>query len=479
MQDEELYECSRRVSRRELLALAAAAAPAVATGRRLAWPAVARSASPPIVKPLPPEWFVRLGTNAEMRWEAMRDQGYEVPNERFFVRNHSATPSIDPATWRLRGFGSGLRGRPGLDAAVEFSLDDPLALPARRTTAFIECAGNGRSFFASHQGTPAAGSAWRLAAIGVARWKGVPLAELLERAGVRHGAVDVMPQGLDAPVVSDGVDHGHVRRPLPVGKALDDVLLAYEMNGEQLPRDHGFPVRLVVPGWIGIASVKWVGQIEVSETPVFSPCNTKWYRFTSPSYPPDSPPLAEQPVKSAFELPWNARLVAGRRQRLHGRSWSGRGRIRSVEVSTDGGASWRRARLHGPLRADAWTRWELPWTPPERGGNEPLARATDATGLRQPATVPFNDAGLPVLGGRAAPGGGRVIKCGDSDDRAAQRPRRRLDQRRHRRPRRAPARARGDGRGRPAGAQRRWQGRQPGRRGGPRGRVGVARRRGR
>jgi hypothetical protein len=128
-------------------------------------------------------------------------------------------------------------------------------------------------------------------------------------------------------------------------------------------------------------------------TPLSSPWNTKWYRMTGPSYPADAPPLAEQPVKSAFELPWDARLPAGRRGYLTGRAWSGRAPIRTVEVSTDGGAHWRRARFHGPNHRDAWVRWELPWAPPAAGRHELLARATDRTGTRQPDAVPFNDGG--------------------------------------------------------------------------------------
>jgi DMSO/TMAO reductase YedYZ molybdopterin-dependent catalytic subunit len=177
--------------------------------------------------------LLKRGALAEARWEALRDVGYRVPNAWFFVRNHAATPTIDPATWRLRVFGSGLRG----DRPVEFSLGDLLRLPARRTTAFIECAGNGRSFFGSQQGTPAAGTPWKLRAIGGAEWKGVPLAEVLERAGIRRGAVDVMPQGLDATVVTGGVDYGNVRRPLPVEKAFDDALLAYRLTGPGYPAD--------------------------------------------------------------------------------------------------------------------------------------------------------------------------------------------------------------------------------------------------
>ena len=305
------------------------------------------------MKRLPPEWFVNFGTNAEMRWDAVPGLGYTTPNERFFVRDHTATPLIDATTWQLRVFGSGLRG----DGA-EFTYKQLRRLPSHTTTQFIECAGNGRSFFASQQGTPAPGTQWGLGAIGVARWRGVRLSEVLERAGIKHNAVDILPVGLDASVVTGGVDYGHVRRPLPVSKALDDVLLAYEMNGEPLPPDHGFPLRLVVPGWIGIASIKWVGQIEVSDQPLFSPWNTKWYRLTGGDYPADSPPITTQVVKSAFELAWGAELPAGRRVTLAGRSWSGTSAIRRVEVSIDQGATWQHARLRGrtlPARGHAGT----------------------------------------------------------------------------------------------------------------------------
>src|SRR3954469_878955 len=211
-------------TRRRLLEAAAVSVPVLAglRGSR-AW---AQTPSP-IVKPLPPEWFTVLGTNAEMRWDAAQGLPYAIPNERFFVRNHTSTPLIDPATYALQVFGSGLRRPEG----VTFSLRDLERMPSRSLTAFIECAGNGRSFFGSQQGTPAPGSQWKLGAIGVARWRGVPLGEVLERAGILRSAVDVMPEGLDPEVGPNG----HVRRPLPVAKAFDDVLLAYEMNGQPLP----------------------------------------------------------------------------------------------------------------------------------------------------------------------------------------------------------------------------------------------------
>jgi DMSO/TMAO reductase YedYZ molybdopterin-dependent catalytic subunit len=330
----------------------------------------------PIRKPLPPEWFVDHGHNAEMRWEAVRDQGYLLSTERFFVRSHTRTPDVDVATWRLRVHGPGVR-RP-----LDLSYSDLEQLPARAVNAVIECAGSGgRDLFGSQQGTPVPGTPWKLGGIGAASWRGVSLGTVLDRAGIRPDAVDVMAHGLDDAYVKDGVDHGSPRRPLPVGKALDDVLIALEMNGQTLPLDHGFPARLVVPGWVGIASIKWLGALEVSDTPLLSPWNTTWYEG-----------LSVQPVKSAFELAWDAQLPAGRCTTLHGRSWSGHGPISAVQVSTDGGASWVPARLRGPNLPHVWVRWELPFTP-RPGRHELLARATDATGLTQPDTVPFNDGG--------------------------------------------------------------------------------------
>jgi DMSO/TMAO reductase YedYZ molybdopterin-dependent catalytic subunit len=373
-----------RLSRRRLLQLAAAGLPVAAGLGRLASPPRAIAAGP-IVKPLPPEWFIPIGTNAEMRWDAAAGLGYLIPNERFFVRNHTATPIIDPVTWRLNVFGSGLRHPEG----ITLSLRDLRRLPSHTTTAFIECAGNGRSFFASQQGTPAPGSQWKLGAIGVARWRGVRLRDVLERAGITRHAVDVMPEGLDAEVAGQG----HVRRPLPVRKALDDVLIAYEMNGEPLPPDHGAPARLVVPGWIGVASIKWLGRIEVADQQLFSPWNTTQYRLTGPAYPPDEPPLTRQAVKSAFELPFGAALPAGRRHVLTGRSWSGAAPIRRVDVSTDGGRTFAPADLHGPNRPNAWVRWRTRFQPHAPGSYELIARATDWRGRAQPRSVPFNDGG--------------------------------------------------------------------------------------
>lgn len=277
---------------------------------------------------------------------------------------------------------------------MEFSYADLLALPSVSRTAFVECAGNARSFYASQQNQPVTGTAWTLGAIGTARWRGVRLADVLHRAGIGRDAVDVLPRGLDGEVVSDGIQLGRVRRPLPVAKALDDVLLAYEMNGEPLPPDHGFPVRLIVPSWVGIASIKWVGDIEVSAQPLLSPWNTTLYRLFGPAHPPEgSAPLSRQTLKSAFELAQGATFTAHRHQVLTGRSWSGGAPVRSVEVSTDGGTRWHRARLRDEPRQGSWVRWSADWVPAEPGPAVLLARATDRSGRSQPEVSVHNTQG--------------------------------------------------------------------------------------
>ena len=373
-------------SRRDLLRLTAAVGAGL-TGVVAAGTGAAAAAPGPVLKPLPPELFTVRGTNAEMRWSALADQGYLVPIDRFFVRNHTSTPIIDTADWRLRLFGAGLRHGP-----VALTYDELRRLPSETVTAAVECAGNGRSYFTTQQGQQVSGTAWTLGGIGVARWRGVRLSTVLRRAGLGRNAVDVLPAGLDPNFVSGGVDLGPVRRPLPVRKALHDVLLAYEMNGEPLPPDHGHPVRLVVPGWIGIASIKWLGSIEVSDAPLFSPWNTQFYRLFGPDRPATGEPFDRQVVKSAFALDPGAQLPAGRPLRLRGRSWSAAGAIRHVDVSTDGGRHWRRARRVGGSEGHAWQRWEVDWRP-AAGAHELLARATDVRGNTQPDVAEYNELG--------------------------------------------------------------------------------------
>ncbi|WP_030843019.1 sulfite oxidase [Streptomyces sp. NRRL F-4474] len=368
----------------------AAATPALGVGPDAA-PAlgVGPDAAPGIVKPLPPELFTIRGTNAETNFASLRGTGHLTPIDRFFVRNHTSTPRVDVGTWRLKVWGDGLAAGP-----VEFSYERLRSLRAVERTLFIECAGNGRSFYSTQQGQPVTGTAWTLGAIGVGHWRGARLSDVLRLAGVTRGAVDVLPRGLDDEVVANGVNLGRVRRPLPVAKALDDVLLAYEMNGRPLPPDHGGPVRLVVPDWVGISSIKWVGDIEVSGEALYSPWNTDMYRLFGPNHPAQgSAPLTRQTLKSAFELELGATVPVHRTRLLTGRSWSAAAPVTRVEVSTDGGGHWRRARLHDSPRRGGWVRWSVPWTPRKAGATALLARASDGTGRTQPETAVHNTQG--------------------------------------------------------------------------------------
>ncbi|WP_446039876.1 sulfite oxidase [Streptomyces sp. SID1121] len=387
---------SAGVERRDLLRLLAAAsvggpsaASSFAAGAGTATAASAPGVAPGIVKPLPTDVFTVRGTNAETNFAALRSTGLHTPASHFFVRNHTVTPRITTEDWTLTVWGSGLRG-----PAVEFGYEQLRALPSVTRTAFIECAGNGRSYYTTQQQETVSGTAWTLGAIGVARWRGVRLSDVLRRAGITSRAVDVLPRGLDDEVVSGGVNLGRVRRPLPVAKALDDVLIAYEMNGEPLPPDHGFPVRLIVPSWVGIANIKWLGDIEVSDQPLYSPWNTDLYRLFGAAYPPEgSAPLTRQTLKSAFELAPGASLAAHRRQVVTGRSWSGGAPVRAVEVSTDGGTTWRRARLRDTPHRHSWVRWSAEWVPRDRGPAVLLARATDRSGRTQPEVAVPNTQG--------------------------------------------------------------------------------------
>ncbi|MFG2497821.1 sulfite oxidase [Streptomyces sp. NPDC048441] len=401
---EEAYEGRRRAqwlaaggpARRDLLRLLAATGAAGAASALGARPAAAASSTPRssgIIKPLPPARFTIRGTNAETKFEALAETGYYTPVSHFFVRNHTATPRVDAKTWTLKVWGDGLKGGPR--EPREFTLADLKRLPSTTTSALIECAGNARSFFTTQQGQPASGTAWTQGAVGNARWRGVRLSEVLRLAGVSRHAVDVMPRGLDADYITDdGTNLGKVRRPLPLSKAMEDVILAYEMNGAPLPPDHGYPVRLVAPSWVGIASIKWVGDIEVSSTPLHSPWNTQFYRLFGEAYPPEgSTPLTRQTLKSAFELPWNASLPANRTHHLTGRAWSAKAPVARVDISTDGGETWHQAHLKDSPRQSSWTRWTTPWHPSTPGTTTLLSRTTDTSGHTQPEATVHNTQG--------------------------------------------------------------------------------------
>lgn len=329
-----------------------------------------------------PSRFIRHGTNLETRLEDLR--GLLTPNELFFVRNHAPTPLVDAGSYALEV------GGPGAERTVRLGLDDLRALPGHTLIACIECAGNWRGFFQQVTGRTASGSQWGAGAVGCAEWSGPRLADVLALAGVRRRAVDVNVTGLD---------EAGWARPMPLAKALDpDTILALAMNGAELPPDHGFPVRVVVPGWVGSSSVKWVGRIEVATDKVWVRSNTTSYVLVGDEWPAEryapaeGAPITAGRVKSALALPRPARLAPGP-QRLRGFAWSPQGPVQGVEWSVDGGP-WSGARLIGASASlpHAWCRFEFEWTA-EPGSHVLRTRATDAAGDTQPLEGVYNAKG--------------------------------------------------------------------------------------
>jgi len=309
---------------------------------------------------------------------------FVTPSEQFYIRNHFAMPRLDASAWRL-----------SVEGAVErpFTLgyDELLRMPARTATATLECAGNGRVFLVPK----ASGAQWELGGAGNAEWTGVPLAALLDRAGVRAGAVEVIFEGADSGEISEepkspGVIH--FARSLPLAKARGPrVLLAHRMNGAALPPAHGFPVRALVPGWYGMASVKWLTRIVVTDRPFQGFFQTLQYSyFQRRDGLPTLAPVTEMQVKAEIARPAMHEAVrANTAYRMHGAAWTSDSAVTRVEISVDGGRAWAAARLldappaaRGP---DAWRLWEYDWrTPPRPGPRTVMARATDARGRTQP-----------------------------------------------------------------------------------------------
>jgi DMSO/TMAO reductase YedYZ molybdopterin-dependent catalytic subunit len=297
--------------------------------------------------------------------------GRTVPNDRFFVRSNGPVPVVDPKSWRLDV--SGLVERP-----LSLSLGDLSGLGSTQVEAFLECAGNGRTRFEPlPPGTP-----WRNDAVGNAVWEGVPLARVLDLAGVKPGTVDVVTQGADFPEMCRG---------MPLGVACDPgVMLVWAMNGEPLPIAHGGPVRLLVSGWAGIASTKWLAGIEAIDRAFDGFWNTDNYVIWDERGDPLRP-VAEMPPKSVIVTPADGGTISSGPVRIAGWAWSGFGPIQTVEVSTDAGHWWQPANLH-PGERRGWRRWDLVWDALP-GRHHLQVRATDERRLRQPVVAPWNAKG--------------------------------------------------------------------------------------
>lgn len=270
----------------------------------------------------------------EKSWEARLENmhGVLTPSHLFFVRNNSVSLDLDPRAWRLSVEGD------GIENALQLTYDDVRNMPSRVMTSYLECGGNQRAMFDLVQGRAASGTQWKTGAVSNGEWIGISLHEVLTMAGIRDSAVSVLLVGLDTESPEEGF-----RRVIPVDKAMHpDTLLAYALNGEALPRDHGFPVRALVPGWVGSTSIKWLGKIVVSTTQQWTRNNTTSYVLIGDHYPPEGEAegvvAREQTIKSALALSWPATITAGS-HRIHGYAHSPHGHIARVEWSADSGAS--------------------------------------------------------------------------------------------------------------------------------------------
>ncbi len=391
-QSERLWELadSQGMTRRHFLALlvaggAAAVVAACGGGRSSSVPITGSLGS--TVEPAAlfknPSPFIQRGASLESRLELM--PGLITPNDLFFVRNNSSSVDLSADDWSLMVEGDAVMQR------LDLSYDDIRRLPRRSLVAYLECAGNHRVMFDRLQGRAAEGTQWGRGAIGNAIWVGVSLADVLTLAGLADDAVSVLLVGLD-----EDSPEGGFQRVLPLEKALDpDTILAYEMNGETLPRDHGFPLRAIVPGWVGSSQIKWLGRIVVSADPQWTRNNTTSYVLIGDDYSPEGEALGqvvtEQNIKSALALPWPARLDAGP-HKLRGFAHSPHGRVYRVQWSDDGGASWQDSRVLTPQPQHSWAQFEFEWTATP-GEHTITTRATDIEGNTQPDRVPFNQKG--------------------------------------------------------------------------------------
>jgi sulfane dehydrogenase subunit SoxC len=290
--------------------------------------------------------------------------GIITPSSLHFERHHSGVPSIDPATHELVIHGL-------VDRALSFTMDDLRRLPSVSRIHFIECAGNaGRE----HLGNAGPTAQLSHGLVSCSEWTGVLLSTLLREAGVKSTASWVIAEGADAA--------RHVRS-IPIAKALEDVIVAYGQNGEAVRPEQGYPLRLVVPGWEGNTNVKWLQRLQVSDQPAMARDEAASYTDLMPNGKARQFTF-EMEANSVITRPSGGHTLSTPGfYEVSGFAWSGSGRITRVEVSTDGGGTWRDAQLEGPVHSKALTRFRFPWT----WDGKPTSlqsRSTDETGYVQP-----------------------------------------------------------------------------------------------
>jgi sulfane dehydrogenase subunit SoxC len=314
-----------------------------------------------------------------LRWDV-------TPIGLHYLLSHYDIPLVDAATWRLEV--DGLVERP-----LSLTLDELRTRPAVELAVTMECAGNGRAYVEPH----VVSQPWLLEAVGTANWRGVSVAALLEDAGVHDGAIEALFTGLDRGV--EGGEEQSYARSLAVAELLDgDALLAYEVNGAPLPPQHGYPLRLVVPGWYGMTSVKWLSRITLRDEPFDGYQMRHSYRLRQEEDEPGEPvtriaPRSLMVPPGIPEFLSRDRVVEAGPCEIRGKAWSGEAEIAGVDVSTDGGASWAPATLdEGALGRWAWRAWRFHWDA-EPGEHELCCRARDLGGSEQPLDAPWNVGG--------------------------------------------------------------------------------------
>ncbi len=309
--------------------------------------------------------------------------GVVMPTARFYVRNNFPIPNLDASSFRLSVTGQ-------VERPLALSLRELHNMRSQAEVVTLECAGNGRTLFEP----PVPGERWQYGAVSTAEWTGVPLFDVLDRAGVRSSACEVRFRGADGGEVDNKRGKIRFERSLPLDQARDsDAILAYAMNGEPLPIQHGFPLRLVVPGWYGVASVKWLTEIEVTDQPFEGHYQTeKYVYYWNRNGRETREPVTLQRVRALITEPAPGQEAGPGELVVRGLAWSGAAPIAKVEVRVNDG-DWREARLVGERKRHSWQWWELIARFDEPGEVTLRARATDLAGRTQPERAEWNKLG--------------------------------------------------------------------------------------
>ena len=306
-----------------------------------------------------------------------------TPIDRFFVRCHTYTPKVNIGEWSLKIDGV-------VEQPITLAMSDLKKFPRTELVGVLECAGNGRSFYRPRL----PGAQWDFGSVGNARWTGVRLRDVLQKAGLKTSAKEILLDGADVPLGK----MPDFQRTITTAKAIHpDTLLAYEMNGQPLPVEHGFPLRVIAPGWAGDSWVKWLQHIEVLDHEFEGFWMKSAYRHPAHPVAPGTAvdpaemvPVTDLNVKSVIAVP--AGWAKPGAVRIQGTAWSNASPVAKIDISIDGGQSWKSARLGGQRSKYGWRLWQYDWKAAE-GQYTLISRATNMAGQMQPLTEEWNPNG--------------------------------------------------------------------------------------